>query len=49
MECQRLTISGQAIAVAFDICSSSNIIDDLTKNDKVQRPTAFFGARCRDT
>lgn len=43
MEYQRLAISGQAIVVAFDMCSSSNIIDDLTKRKNVQPLTAFFG------
>jgi len=44
MECQRLTISGQAVVVAFDMCSSSNIIDDLTKSNNVQCLTTFFDA-----
>jgi class 3 adenylate cyclase len=43
MECERLTISGQAVVVAFDMCSSSNIIDDLTKNKNIQPLTTFFG------
>jgi class 3 adenylate cyclase len=43
MEYQRLTISGQAIVVAFDMCSSSNIIDDLTRSKNVQPLTMFFG------
>jgi len=42
MECQRLTISGQAIVVAFDMCSSSNIIDDLTKCKNIEPLTTFF-------
>jgi class 3 adenylate cyclase len=40
---QRLTISGQAVVVAFDMCSSSNIIDDLTKSNNIQPLTTFFG------
>jgi class 3 adenylate cyclase len=43
MDYQRLTISGQAIVVAFDMCSSSNIIEDLTKSKNVQPLTTFFG------
>jgi class 3 adenylate cyclase len=44
VEYQRFTIEGQAIVVAFDMCSSSNIIDDLTKNKNVQPLTTFFAA-----
>ncbi len=40
---QRLPISGQAIVVVFDMCSSSNIIEDLTKSRNVQPLTTFFG------
>lgn len=43
MEYQRLTIGGQAIVVAFDMCSSSNIIEDLTRSKNVQPLTTFFG------
>jgi len=43
MDYQRLVISGQAIVVAFDMCSSSNIIEDLTKSRNVQPLTKFFG------
>ncbi len=39
---QRLAISGQAIVVAFDMCSSSNIIEDLTSHDNVEPLTTFF-------
>jgi class 3 adenylate cyclase len=44
MDPQRLPISGQAIVVAFDMCSSSNIIDDLTRSRNVQSLSRFFGA-----
>jgi class 3 adenylate cyclase len=43
MECERLTITGQAIVVAFDMCSSSNIIEDLTRNGNTQPLITFFG------
>lgn len=43
MDYQRLLINGQAIVVAFDMCSSSNIIDDLTKSKNVEPLTRFFG------
>jgi class 3 adenylate cyclase len=43
MECERLAIDGQAVVVAFDMLSSSNIIDDLTSNRDVQPLTTFFG------
>ena len=43
MAYQRLTITGQAIVVAFDMCSSSNIIDDLAKSGNVRPLTTFFG------
>ena len=43
MESQRLTIGGQALVVAFDMCSSSDIIEDLTKSNNVQPLTTFFG------
>jgi class 3 adenylate cyclase len=43
MKLQRLPIIEQAIVVAFDMCSSSNIIDDLTKGKNVQPLTKFFG------
>ena len=43
MEYQRLAINGQAIIVAFDMCSSSKIIDDLTKRNNVQPLKAFLG------
>jgi hypothetical protein len=42
MEHKRLTISGQAVVVAFDMCSSSDIIDDLTRSQNVQPLTLFF-------
>jgi hypothetical protein len=44
MDHSRLVINGQAIVVAFDMCSSSTIIDDLTKRNDVQPLTRFFGA-----
>jgi hypothetical protein len=44
MDYHRLTINGPAIVVAFDMCSSSNIIDDLSKRQNVQPLTRFFGA-----
>jgi class 3 adenylate cyclase len=43
MKHERLTISGPAIVVAFDMCSSSNIIEDLWKRKNVQPLTTFFG------
>ncbi len=43
MEYQRLAINGQAIVVAFDMCSSSKIIEDLTKRKNVQPLKAFLG------
>jgi len=42
MEYQRIAITGQAIVVAFDMCSSSNIIEDLTNRKNVQPPTTFL-------
>lgn len=44
MDYQRLTIAGEAIVVAFDMCSSSNIIEDLTKGRNIQCLTKFFDA-----
>jgi len=44
MENQRVAINRQAIVVAFDMCSSSNIIDDLTKSKNVLPLITFFGA-----
>jgi len=44
MDYQRLTISGPAIVVAFDMCSSSNIMEDLTKSRNVEPLSTFFGA-----
>jgi len=35
--------SGQAIVVSFDMCSSSHIIEELTKSNNVQPLAAFFG------
>jgi class 3 adenylate cyclase len=43
----RLTIGAQAVVVAFDMCSSSNIIDDLTRRGNVQPLTKFFGELTR--
>jgi hypothetical protein len=43
MDYQPFTISGQAIVVAFDMCSSSNIIEDLTKSKYIEPLTTFFG------
>ena len=42
MDYQRLPIHGQAIVVAFDMCSSSNIIEDLTKSGSVEPLMAFL-------
>jgi class 3 adenylate cyclase len=35
--------SRQAIVVAFDMCSSSNIVDDLNRAGNLQPLTTFFG------
>jgi hypothetical protein len=43
MDYQRITISGPAVVVAFDMCSSSNIIEDLTTRNNTQALTTFFG------
>jgi hypothetical protein len=43
MEYQRLAITGQAIVVAFDMCSSSNIMEDLTKSNDVRPLITFLG------
>jgi class 3 adenylate cyclase len=37
-----LPASGQAIVVAFDMCSSSSIVDELGKAGNVEPLTAFF-------
>ena len=42
MPMPRLAISGQAIVVAFDMCSSSDIVDDLTKTGNVPPLSTFF-------
>jgi class 3 adenylate cyclase len=44
MASRRAVIDRQAIVVAFDMCSSSNIIDDLTKSGNVGRLPVFFTA-----
>ncbi len=42
MDYQRLTISGQAIVVAFDMCSSTVVIEELTQGGNVQPLKKFF-------
>jgi len=42
MDYQRVPIHGQAIVVAFDMCSSSNIIEDLTNSGSVEPLMAFL-------
>lgn len=42
MEFKRLRIKGPAIVVAFDMCSSSTVIEELTKNCDVRRFTDFI-------
>lgn len=44
MEYMRVNISGQAIVVAFDMCSSSNIIEELTLNGDIGRLKRFLGS-----
>lgn len=40
---QHAPIGGQTVVVAFDMCSSSSIVDDLGKRGDVQPLTVFFG------
>jgi class 3 adenylate cyclase len=42
MAYQPVPITGQAIVVVFDMCSSSNIVDDLHASGKLQCLKAFF-------
>jgi class 3 adenylate cyclase len=42
MDDRRLTISGQTIVVAFDMCSSTVIIEELTQTGNVQALKTFF-------
>lgn len=42
MEYQRLAISGPAIVVAFDMCSSSNVLEELSQSGSVSRYTDFL-------
>lgn len=44
MEYKRITLSGSTIVVAFDMCSSSNIIEQLTLNGDVERLKTFLGS-----
>jgi hypothetical protein len=44
MTYRRIPISGSAVVVAFDICSSSNIIEELTINADVRRLKDLLGA-----
>lgn len=44
MEYHRIKFSGSAIVVAFDMCSSSNIIEQLTLNGDVGRLNTFLGS-----
>ena len=43
MKYRRVQISGPAVVVAFDMCSSSNIIEELTLNGDVGRLKEFLG------
>lgn len=43
MKYRRFAISGSAVVVAFDMCSSSNIIEDLTLKGDVRRLKNFLG------
>jgi len=42
MEYRRVPINGQALVVTFDMCSSSTVIEELTKACDVQRLSAFI-------
>jgi hypothetical protein len=42
-EFQRYPMEGDAIVVVFDICSSSDIIEELTLKDELRRFQAFLG------
>ena len=44
MEYMRVQISGDAIVVAFDICSSSDIIEELTLSGNLKRFNEFLQA-----
>jgi len=44
MEYKRMRFSGPAVVVAFDMCSSSNIIEQLTLNGDVGRLMRFLGS-----
>lgn len=43
IEFKRIRFDGPAIVVAFDICSSTNVIEELTTNTDVARYTDFVG------
>ena len=43
MNYRRIPISGSAVVVAFDICSSSNIIDELAINADMRRLKELLG------
>lgn len=42
MQYRRISISGPAVVVAFDMCSSSNIIEELTLSNDIKRLTDFL-------
>lgn len=42
MKYRRVRLSGPAIVVAFDMCSSSNIIEELTLNGDIERLKKFL-------
>ena len=44
MKYKRIKISGDAIVVAFDMCSSSDIIEELTLSGNLQRLKDFLTA-----
>lgn len=44
MGSRRAIVGRRAIVVAFDMCSSSNIIEDLTRSGNVGRLPVFFAA-----
>jgi class 3 adenylate cyclase len=44
MQYMRVQISGDAIVVAFDMCSSSNIIEELTLSGNLKRLNEFLTA-----
>ena len=44
MKYARVPISGEAVVVAFDMCSSSNVIEEVTLGGNIERLTKFLTA-----